>query len=834
MKKHFALLFLASSVSAFLLAACGDNVEEVTQVVQDRTTVVASEDDLSECTDENEGEQAFVKGESSARICVDGDWVAMAPEGSGNGDFSCKTVELKDKSGLKIVCNGDSIGVVLNGSDGKAGKDGKTGTGCSITDRNDTAVVVVCGDSTMTIDLGVGLPKDTVEADSERTPISLDSLVGFTQKGPFLKGSTVYLYELSDGRTLKQTNGNFTSNITSNDGRYKFTARDLVSQYAMVVVDGHYRNEVTGVSSDAPLRLKALTDMRKRSSVNVNLLTHMEFDRVYNLVTRGDKDGKKLTVKQAKRQAQKEILKQFHIELDDNTDAEDMDVFGKTDADAALLAVSVLLQGDSSATALSVLLTEISNDIAVYGEWRDSVAKTRLADWALMAESKNRLEGFRRNVKGWGLGDTVPDFEKLVPNYFTIESGLGVCGNDSVPVNTALFVTKPNSIYYATYDTTEGFAGSKVRFICKTDSVARWRVATDLEKDTLGWGHSAKQGDVRNGQINTGLTYVYDNNNWRHGTSTDNIVGIGCTSDLKDTSKQGSDGVWYRCMDDVEMEIDESKWSYTWQPASALYSDSIYWAENRNNRGTLLVGPATGIVKVYDKDTLRLATRMEIEEVGKGCVSYIRQSKDTLGLLRSTYTCEQDGWVYDSPNTITDPRDFQRYKTVYIRGQYWMAQNLNYASANSFCYDDKETNCYKYGRLYTWAAALNVCPTGWHLPTKEEWQALIDSIKPTSIVGSSYVYEKLMSKDWERGDDSYGFAALPAGFRDDDNRWGLYQYSGAAADFWSYTEYNQDSAYYFRIYYDSFIGSISSSKESGLFSDGSMADARSVRCIKDN
>ena len=163
-----------------------------------------------------------------------------------------------------------------------------------------------------------------------------------------------------------------------------------------------------------------------------------------------------------------------------------------------------------------------------------------------------------------------------------------------------------------------------------------------------------------------------------------------------------------------------------------------------------------------------------------------------------------------------------------------MAANLNYVSANSFCYDDKEYNCYKYGRLYTWAAALNVCPTGWHLPTKEEWQALIDSIKPTSTVGSFDVYEKLMSKDWERGKDSYGFAALPAGFRDDDNKLDLYQYSGAVADFWSYTEYSQDSAYYFRIYYDGLTGSISSSKKSGLFSDGSMADARSVRCIKDN
>ena len=194
MKKQL-FLFLIPATAA-LLAACGDDIENNT-INQMGMEVVASDDDLPECSDENEGDQAFVEDEDAVRVCVGGKWKPVLPGGSGNSDLSCKTVELKDKSGLKIVCNGDSVGVVLNGSDGK------------------DAV----------------LPQDSLEADSERVAISLDSLVGVTQKGPFLKGSTVYLYELSDGRTLKQTNGNFTSNITSNDGRYKFTARDLVSQY---------------------------------------------------------------------------------------------------------------------------------------------------------------------------------------------------------------------------------------------------------------------------------------------------------------------------------------------------------------------------------------------------------------------------------------------------------------------------------------------------------------------------------------------------------------------------------------------------------------------------
>ena len=186
--KKFPLI----AIPAILLAACGD---EVTQINQTGLEVYSAEKDLPKCTDETAGQQAWVKGEPSVRICSDGEWFLLSSEEASGGDFSCKTVELKDKSGLKIVCNGDSIGVVLNGSDGKDGKagkdgsdgeDGKAGTGCAMTDRTDSTVTVVCGDSTMVIELGAGSENGELEPDSERVAVSLDSLAGFSQKGPFL------------------------------------------------------------------------------------------------------------------------------------------------------------------------------------------------------------------------------------------------------------------------------------------------------------------------------------------------------------------------------------------------------------------------------------------------------------------------------------------------------------------------------------------------------------------------------------------------------------------------------------------------------------------------
>ena len=406
--KESCLVPAGIALIALALAACGDDVTEVTNVYQSGLEVADSVKDLPKCTDDNVGAQAFVKDDNSTYVCIDREWISTA-SGAGNGDFACKTEELKDGSGLKIICNGDSIGVVLNGEKGKDGKDGNDGE-----DGKDAV-----------------LSNDTLENDSERVAISLDSLVGFTQKGPFVKGSTVYLYELSDGRTLKQTNGNFTSNIVRDDGRYKFTARDLVSQYAMVVVDGFYRNEVTGKPSSSAIRLKAITDMRKRNSVNVNILTHLEFERVYHLVTKGDSTGKKLTVKQAKRQAQKEILDIFHIELEKDADAEDMDVFGSSDADAALLAISILLQEDRTELEMMALLSEISTEITEMGKWEgdraDSI-KTVMADWAFGKE----MSKFRKNVEGWHLSEKpVGNFEKFIEKFIAETYGIKVCGGES-------------------------------------------------------------------------------------------------------------------------------------------------------------------------------------------------------------------------------------------------------------------------------------------------------------------------------------------------------------------------------------------------------------------
>lgn len=172
--------------------------------------------------------------------------------------------------------------------------------------------------------------------------------------------------------------------------------------------------------------------------------------------------------------------------------------------------------------------------------------------------------------------------------------------------------------------------------------------------------------------------------------------------------------------------------------------------------------------------------------------------------------------------TFTDIRDGQTYKTVIIGTQTWMAENLNYNAPNSWCYADSISNCTTYGRLYTWEAAKNSCPDGWHLPTNEEWRILEKYLGMSEKEMNIFLYRgegigtKLKSKT--------GFNGIFGGrrmFMD-----GTFDEKGKIGVWWSSTtEIWEGNTYAFRreIYSD----------KSGIDWDAAtMTMGFSVRCVK--
>lgn len=114
---------------------------------------------------------------------------------------------------------------------------------------------------------------------------------------------------------------------------------------------------------------------------------------------------------------------------------------------------------------------------------------------------------------------------------------------------------------------------------------------------------------------------------------------------------------------------------------------------------------------------------------------------------------------------LTDSRDGKTYGVVQMPdGKLWMAENLNYVpeSGNSWCYDDNESNCERYGRLYDWNTALTACPVGWRVPDYDEWDELLYDVDRSRISANRFKSQSDWSNDGN-GTDDFGFSALPGG-----------------------------------------------------------------------
>lgn len=551
--KKLSIVFLAvieACLFAGLMACSDDSSSE--QVVNNYLTdveVLTSIDDLPKCSSENEGVQVWVKDSDGVLVCADSKWRPIVSSAAPS-DISCEASPLKDSSGVIIYCGGDSVGVVLNGLDGNDGAkgergeqgekgesgengepgnpgkdgesgnpgkpgndgddgdnglDGKDGADCQIAEKTKDFVTIKCGDKLLELPLGHDYyeAEDDCNADTDADcSVSLGKIkiAGAIQKGPFTKGTSVTAYELTSS-ALRQTGNSYSGAILRDDGLFDINTVRLASQYVYLLASGFYRNEVSGENSLAKIDLRAIANLLRKEKANVNLITHLEFDRVFYLVNnvKDEKTGRNMKVLAAKRKAESEIFKIFHIDdskfegrnpskLDDFIYAEDMNILENGDGNAALLAISVLLQGERSESELTALLSEISLDLSDDGVWNGpSSEKLRLeiAQWAEGVDqglNENvSLAKISANILQWGMSQSVPSFEKYIHNFWTQEYGLGECGSVTGAEFSDVRYVENGSVLVDAKDGDDGLENA-VRYVCEEslNQVGVWRRATIL------------------------------------------------------------------------------------------------------------------------------------------------------------------------------------------------------------------------------------------------------------------------------------------------------------------------------------------------------------------
>ncbi len=199
---------------------------------------------------------------------------------------------------------------------------------------------------------------------------------------------------------------------------------------------------------------------------------------------------------------------------------------------------------------------------------------------------------------------------------------------------------------------------------------------------------------------------------------------------------------------------------------------------------------------------------------------------------------------FNCGDIFTDDRDGKTYGTVMIGNQCWFSENLNTGvQVNDLqqtnnqiiektCYENQRVNCDQFGGLYTWHQAMNwdassgdICPAGWKVPSKEEWDAL------RMYLGYEHAGQKLKATrdhtpSWD-GTNESGFTALPAGVGYE----GFFGRRGHWSIYWTSTQVDANYAWFAQL--DNFWYPASPKYKILFLGDHFVKEnGFSIRCIK--
>ena len=251
---------------------------------------------------------------------------------------------------------------------------------------------------------------------------------GKVEKGPFISGSTLSIQPMDS--KLQVLGSVYNTAITDDLGNFMLGSKEFSTPYAEFMANGYFFNEVKGDLSNGTLTLRALVDLQDNTTVNVNLLTHLKYARIKNLVSSGKKYS------DANKQAQTELMKAFGLEKLANKDVSLFSIISGTDESAALLAISSLLMMERTEAALTEYLSKLSADFGKNGSFSDEILAQISAD-------KSKLASYLSDIKDNVISryeNLGIDVEVRELSHFVDWNNDGVAGNEILKDNQSVTI----------------------------------------------------------------------------------------------------------------------------------------------------------------------------------------------------------------------------------------------------------------------------------------------------------------------------------------------------------------------------------------------------------
>ncbi len=598
--------------------------------------------------------------------------------------------------------------------------------------------------------------------DNDEIKISKSQIVGIVQKGPFINGTQIIMSELNE--RLEQTGKVFTSQTTNDLGSFEVRNIELTSSYVNFSSNGYYYNENTGELSSSQLTLYALSDITDKSKVNINILTHLEKRRVEYLLKE-----KNLSFNVAKKKAQEEILAIFGIKYEDIENSEAMDIHENNESNAILLAISVILQGQIDVGNLTELLADISNDIASDGILNDETVFSHLRESAKLLNLQQIKNNLKSRYESNGISISIPDFENYVEKFLAHTALEPVSQiNDATAVTvTGAFLTgnvNPNS------------AATEVVFEYGTTS----ELGNFIEaEESQIIGNSYIPVSIELNDLESGTVYYYR---------------------IKAVNEKGtsySEVRTFKTMGDVPVILSGKAEEVMLQTAvltgiiNPNYSaTNVYFEYGKStNYGNSI--PAEQ--NPFDENEEKEATAA-LNDLDPATHYYFRIKAENQFGVSYSESYEFRTEITGVTGTLEDI-DGNVYNTIGIGHQMWMAENLKTTKYNdgtdiinitdneewantytlqiktpAYCWYENDYENYGkiYGALYNHYAVETekLCPAGWHVPSHEEWEILINYLG-----GEDAATDKIKATEYwtvpnSTATNSSGFTALPGGGRE--------------------------------------------------------------------